>query len=530
MLTPAAREYLRTYGPIGCRDWSTVDLLLSVGVPAFFSGCLTTTISTVFPEPPAGQRPPRDAPAVYVDVDTPPANALTIRHATREVRAAALVENIRHAIDLLEGYQRHYAKVVTSRLHCYLPCRSVGAAVEFQPVRRADTRFNGLYEATDPEYFDAMRDGLLRKLEAPLAAIVAGRSEAEVYQIWRDACAEDVATAVARHAAVAPMPAPSFDVQAVCATLRDSATTVERSTITGDGPEVHVALALDGNLKEQLRVVAAAMADNSSRPLHLWILCRDHDDRDYEKFAALFPEVTATWLPCDRIDYGPVPGMLKHITVSTMDRLLLPDLLPHLDRVVYHDIDALPLGDVARLYDWDLGGHPLAARASVWREARSGFANIMRSGGWLRNNPARFYELLQRMFARFEYDFPAFNAGILVLDLRRMRADRFCAEFIPFVEQYGMNDQEVLNCYAGPHRAELPPQWNSWPAQEVVPDDVQIIHWAGGMKPWQEPYVLGRDRWDAYVDRVRRRAATAGRVTVPVPREAEPQTVSARVD
>ena len=38
LLTPEAIEYLKRYGPVGCRDWTTVDLLLSIGVPAFFSG------------------------------------------------------------------------------------------------------------------------------------------------------------------------------------------------------------------------------------------------------------------------------------------------------------------------------------------------------------------------------------------------------------------------------------------------------------------------------------------------------------
>ena len=50
LLTPEAVEYLKRYGPVGCRDWTTVYLLHSIGVPAFFSGCLTTTIDAVFPD------------------------------------------------------------------------------------------------------------------------------------------------------------------------------------------------------------------------------------------------------------------------------------------------------------------------------------------------------------------------------------------------------------------------------------------------------------------------------------------------
>ncbi|MBA3408266.1 MAG: hypothetical protein H0U06_09465, partial [Solirubrobacterales bacterium] len=60
LLTPAAIEYLKRYGPVGCRDWTTVYLLASCGVPAFFSGCVTTTIDSVFPQLDAP--PPADAP------------------------------------------------------------------------------------------------------------------------------------------------------------------------------------------------------------------------------------------------------------------------------------------------------------------------------------------------------------------------------------------------------------------------------------------------------------------------------------
>ena len=49
MLSDAAQDYLRSHGPIGCRDWNTVFLLLSAGIDAFFTGCLTTTVDAVFP-------------------------------------------------------------------------------------------------------------------------------------------------------------------------------------------------------------------------------------------------------------------------------------------------------------------------------------------------------------------------------------------------------------------------------------------------------------------------------------------------
>lgn len=502
MLTSAALDYLRAHAPIGCRDWSTVDLLLSAGVPAFFSGCLTTTIGAVFPELAADQRPGPEAPVVHVDVPKR-AGVDYVTHEGEEVRTGGLVENLRAAVDLLERYRRDYSAVVTSRLHCYLPSRSVGLPVKFAPKNPADGRFNGLLDLADDQ-FAQMRADLLAKLAAVLGAILAGKGEADVYALWRELCARDVARAKARRAEVPPIAPPSFDVAAACSAIRAGQVRRERSASAPDGAEINVAVALDGNLKSELVVVVEAMVTNSSRPLHLWILCREHGSDDFQRFAEMFPEVTVTWLPCDEVDYGPVPGMLRHITVSTMDRLLLPDLLPELDRLVYHDLDALPLGDLAELHDWELAGAPLAARSAVARHVDSGLVNIGRIAGRLRENPQRAHDLLRRMHARHDYDFAAFNAGILVLDLARMRADAFTRKYLPFVEQYGMNDQEVLNCYAGADRAVLPPEWNALPTQEVV-SDPKIIHWAGALKPWKREYVQFREVWKEYAARARSR-------------------------
>lgn len=504
LLTPEAIAYLKEHGPIGCRDWTTVDLLLSAGVPAFFSGCITTTVNGVFGDQDPADKPAPDAPVIYVDTSAP-AGALTGTQVGDEIRHTELVPNLHGAVELLENYRRSYSSVVTSRLHCYLPGTAIGVDVDFRPKSLADIRFNGLMQLTD-EGFAAMQQGIRTKLAAALTAILEGKSTEEVYAAWREACAEDVAAAERRRDSVPRIAPPSFDVAAACATVRSEQTVVERTAPAPEGADVHVALALDGNLKDEMKVVVESMIDNCSRPLHLWILCRDHSQADYDEFAALFPEVTTTWLPCDHVDYGPVLGMLRHITVSTMDRLLLPDLLPELDRIIYHDIDALPLGDVAELYDWDLEGQPLAGRSAVAEHVLSGFSNMYRSAKRLRENPETSHDLVRRMHARHAYDYVAFNAGILVFDLAMMRAEEFSRDFIPFVEQYGMNDQEVLNCYAGPRRAVLPPQWNALPTQELVVDP-KIIHWAGPLKPWKADYVLFREHWQHYVQKLVARAA-----------------------
>ena len=44
LLNKESLDYLRQYEPIGCRDYSTVNKLMSRGIKAYFSGCMTLTL------------------------------------------------------------------------------------------------------------------------------------------------------------------------------------------------------------------------------------------------------------------------------------------------------------------------------------------------------------------------------------------------------------------------------------------------------------------------------------------------------
>ena len=214
--------------------------------------------------------------------------------------------------------------------------------------------------------------------------------------------------------------------------------------------------------------------------------------------AAAFPGVPMTFLPCDHIEYGEIGRVVERITISTMDRLLVPELLDDLDRLVYIDIDTLVLGDICTLGSLDLGGAPVAARDSVVTGV-SEWRNVGK-----RLSARRSIELQRRMGARHGFQYAALNAGVLVLDLARMRADDFTRTYLGWVETYGLNDQDVMLAYAGPGRYELAPEWNALPFLEEV-SDPKIVHWAGGGKPWWPRLAPLSATWRSYADRLRAR-------------------------
>lgn len=175
-------------------------------------------------------------------------------------------------------------------------------------------------------------------------------------------------------------------------------------------------------------------------------------------------------------------------------RLLLPDLLPEYDRVLYIDCDIIVRQDVARLFaDVDLGD----AYLGVVREA----AIEQQAERWkaLGCNPNEY-----------------FNSGFLLMNLKQMRADGLTEKFLEAskVDWLEFPDQDVLNKVCGGRVVALPPQYNAirtffipqykadFLRQYSLEDWECVqregtIHYTGG-KPWNIFSVRFADWWRTY--------------------------------
>ena len=249
MLTPAAVEWLKANGPVGCRDTNTLAILAAHGVDAYFSACLTLTLGRTF-----GQRGAEGRSGVcfvdpfyifkkkdfrkgrmemlrhpllalkiyskmrrqmlaarplayrikrffrigaflkaYLTLFTPEllANAEYFSHDVPETMFASEDEKMEYARKLVERYSRA-RYVVTTRIHCALPCVGMKTPVVFvNPVWRdmADGRFGGL---TD---FFSLVDATPEKL-TPRFPVPSGRLDLdavitpdETFQPYADALA-----------------------------------------------------------------------------------------------------------------------------------------------------------------------------------------------------------------------------------------------------------------------------------------------------------------------------------------------------
>lgn len=177
---------------------------------------------------------------------------------------------------------------------------------------------------------------------------------------------------------------------------------------------------------------------------------------------------------------------VRHLSPETTFRLLVDDLFPEYDKVLYLDCDIIINHDVAELYDIDLADNILGvARARL----------VSKLVEDIENNLCIPYQ---------DY----FNAGVLLININRFREANIgkkCIEMLQTdVGKYKCMDQDVLNITCQGNVKFISDQWNvEWAhiagtIKEVVIDesrkdslksldDPYIIHFTTEIKPWAHP-------------------------------------------
>ena len=274
------------------------------------------------------------------------------------------------------------------------------------------------------------------------------------------------------------------------------------AVLHGDGPleggagrshgAMDVALVFDANLLEAVAVLVLGLGRTTLGPVRFWLVTRAVDAADVSRMPWA-PGHAVNWLAVDDLDHGPLEGLIAHTSASAIDRLLLPAVLPELDKVLYLDSDILIRDDIRGLFDTDLADAPLAARVPLPAVGRGYQMNVLAG---LSKLGARSEDFFAWATASAPLGFSSFNAGVMVLNLARMRADGFVSRFLPAASAFRLHDQQILNFYASNRIVPLDARFNYIPHQDI-PLDPTIVHWAGAFKPWGQVPVEYAEEWRA---------------------------------
>lgn len=175
-----------------------------------------------------------------------------------------------------------------------------------------------------------------------------------------------------------------------------------------------------------------------------------------------------------RLDVFPHPTGLKHASKATYAKLLLHELYPHLNEVIYLDCDLLVQHDLGVMALLPMNGHRVGAVLD---------ASVRTLGGSV--------ETLFAQLPTLPPEAPYFNAGVLKLDLAQLRASDATGQFLQMTNSLSAHfgDQSIWNAVFANQWQPLPACWNVQifllPIFNVFPERRHAIwHFVRDQKPW----------------------------------------------
>ncbi|WP_283127883.1 DUF4422 domain-containing protein [Allofournierella massiliensis] len=224
-----------------------------------------------------------------------------------------------------------------------------------------------------------------------------------------------------------------------------------------------------------------------------------------------------------------------HFALETYFRLLMPELMPDYDKVLYLDCDVIVKADLAQLYATDVENCLLAACHDA---DTAGLYNGF--------EPHKKYYMDNIL--KIEHPYEYFQAGVILFNLAEFRKSYTSKQMLEFAasNEWELLDQDVLNYLAQNRYRSVDMAWNvmtNWRgiripeivsrAPKYLRDEYmkahsapKIIHYAGPDKPWQQPdadyaeefwrYARMSEYYEVMMQRLMRQSVQEGR---PLPRK-----------
>lgn len=203
------------------------------------------------------------------------------------------------------------------------------------------------------------------------------------------------------------------------------------------------------------------------------------------------PNVSVRWLKpnAERFEGALVSG---HVSIVAYYRLLLPTLLPDVERILYLDCDLLIRKSIVPL--WEIGAHSTSPIHAV-----QGFGAPYAGDR---------FGIPDHASHGIPANAPCFNSGVMLMNLETWRRDGWTEKVLKHLpdsdsSRFALFDQYALNIAFYQHWGALDPTWNrmntierfaAWEDTEFkrslesrhqeLLDDPAIVHFTGPHKPW----------------------------------------------
>lgn len=185
----------------------------------------------------------------------------------------------------------------------------------------------------------------------------------------------------------------------------------------------------------------------------------------------------------------------EYISVETYFRFFISDLLPEYNKVLYLDADLIIMDDLLKLYNFNIDNYAMGVIQDMNMEIS------VKHEDFITSNKLSIREYIANILKKRNLKY--FNAGVLLLNLKKFREDNILNELLEFSEQNSpleYQDQDILNAVLENRVIYLDSKWNllkdldfyiSYQNDKNRIKEIKkcfknpgIIHYIGENKPW----------------------------------------------
>lgn len=165
--------------------------------------------------------------------------------------------------------------------------------------------------------------------------------------------------------------------------------------------------------------------------------------------------------------------MRNYYSAATYYRLFIANIFKEYDKAIYLDSDIIFLGDVSKLYLFDLKDNLVAAvQENVMQEDIFGY-------------------YVEKVVGVPRQDF--FNAGVLLMNLKAMREEKFEKKFLALIKEKIFTvtqDEDYLNALCKDRVLRIGYEWNCMPIRGLSEKKPIIVHFKITLRPWHYRGIL----------------------------------------
>lgn len=244
-------------------------------------------------------------------------------------------------------------------------------------------------------------------------------------------------------------------------------------------PIIPIFFASDDNYVPFLAVTLQSLEQNADANYHYAIKVLNADNISVENKFKILAEFEKDGFDIEFVDVTSFIETMSsklhtrdYYSKSTYYRLLIPNMYPQYDKALYLDCDIVINDSISDLYNIEIGDNYVGA---IPDQAVSYMCD-------------EFKDYVENRIGVPSYR-NYFNAGILVMNLKKLREIEFEDKFIKLLTSVKFDvaqDQDYLNVICNGHVKYIDETWNSMPIPVDIkrPNRPALMHYNLSFKPW----------------------------------------------